>query len=390
MFYFLLFSIMLFFAANDFDRKLNQYSSNIVFFFLFLIFWLVAGLRYETGVDWPGYTQFFNHSESVKKVLTNATTTYFETQFEFGYVLLNSIIKTFTDNVQWLFLIIALITNLMLFSSIKKYSNHIFISLLIYYCTTYFILDMSGIRQCISLNIFLLSLSYIIEENFKKYILSILIASLFHNTSLLLVPMYFLLKMEYKNWILILIVFIGIIISLFQITWITFILEKIIDTFYVKAITGKLTRYGNRDDSRIFGIGFIFNIAVFVFCLFKRKELSKNRMFNVFLNMYVINLFFYFFTWELAELSSRLRLYFAIGNIILFTYFIDIYKHKLNKLLIFIFIISFSIYYGRVYLFEMQDGIAYNPYQNYVIHNLFDLKSTGRERQIKFINNPDQ
>lgn len=381
---------MLFFAANDFDRKFNQYSSNIVFFFLFLIFWLVAGLRYETGVDWPGYTLFFNHSESINKVLTNATTNFFITEFEFGYVLLNSIIKTFTDNVQWLFLIIALITNLMLFSSIKKYSNHIFISLLIYYCTTYFILDMSGIRQCISLNLFLLSLNYIIEGNFKKYILAILIASLFHITSLILIPMYFILKIEYKNWILILFVFIGIIISLFQITWMTFVLEKMIDTFSVQAIAGKLTRYGNRDDSRIFGIGFIFNIAVFVFCIFKRKELSQNKMFNVFLNMYVINLFFYYFTWELTELSGRLRLYFAVGNIVLFTYFIDIYKHKLNRLLIFIFIISFSIYYGRTYLFEMQDGITYNPYQNYVIHNLFDLKSTGHERQIKFRNKPDQ
>ncbi len=386
MFYFIIFSIILFFAAHDYDRQMNKYTSDIIYFWLFLIFWLVAGLKYETGVDWPGYTEFFNNSESIKEVINKASYSFFKTEFEFGYVLLNSIVKTFTDNAQWLFLLIAFITNLMLFSSLKKYSKHIFVSLLIYYGTTYFILDMSGIRQCISLNLFLISLQYILERHFLKYLLVIIIASLFHISSLFLIPMYFVMGKEYKSWLLILIISVGIIISLFQIAWVTLFLEKIIDSFYIKAITGKLSRLSDREDSRNFGIGFLFNGAVFVFCILNRKKLSENKMFNLFLNMYVINLFFYYFIWELTEISSRFRLYFAVGDIVLFTYFLDIYKNRIKKLVVFIFIISFSIFYGRPYLFEMQDGIAYNPYQNYIIQEVFNIKSSGKERNQKFSN----
>lgn len=385
MFYFFIFSILLFFAANDYDRKMNIYSGNIVYGFLFLIFWLVAGLRYETGVDWPGYTSFFKESESIQKITSNGFGSYFENEYEFGYVVLNSIIRTFTVNVQWLFLITGLGTSLLLFGSIKKYSTHIFISLLIYFCTIYFILDMSGIRQCISLNLFLVSIDYISKRKLLKYFGIILFASMFHITSLVLLPLYFVLNLKIKTWVLIIVVSIGIFISLFHISWIMLIVDKITNSFQLAAITGKLTRYSARSDSRNFGMGFILNFLIFVFCIFKRKELDKNKMFNLFLNMYVLSLFFYYFTWELTEISSRFRLYFSVGNIILFSYFLDIYKDKIARTLVFLFIISFSVYSGRIYLFEMSEGVAYNPYQNYVVHKTFGIKSTGMDRLNEFI-----
>ncbi|MBG0859039.1 MAG: EpsG family protein [Bacteroidales bacterium] len=350
-----------------------------------MIFWLVAGLRYETGVDWPGYTKFFVDSESIGKVLKNAVTFHFYDQYEFGYTLLNSVLRTFTDNVQWLFLIIAFSTNLMLFNSVKRYSDHIFISLLIYFGTIYFILDMSGIRQCIALNIFLLSIKYITGRHFLKYFVTILIASMFHITSLLLIPIYFILKIKFNNWVLLSVIIAGLFISVFKITWIIPFLKGISELIQIEAITNRIYAYSNLSGPRIFGFGFLFNFLVFIFCIIERKKLEQNKMFNIFLNMYVISLFFYYFTWELNEFSSRFRLYFTVGNIVLFTYFLDVYKNKLNRFLVFFMIVSFSVFFGRIYFFEMQQGIAYNPYQNYLIYKVFGLKSTGQERLEKFI-----
>ncbi|MEN6452769.1 MAG: EpsG family protein [Prolixibacteraceae bacterium] len=386
MFYLGIFLIILFFAAHDYDRQMNRFTGNMAYLLLFLIFWLLAGLRYETGVDWPGYIKFFNKTESIEKVIGNASGSFMKTEFEFGYVLLNSILKTFTDNVQWLFLLTALISSLMLFSSLRKYSEHVFVSLMIYFGTVYFILDMSGIRQCIALNLFLLSLDFIIKRQFLKYLLAIGIASMFHITSLLLLPLYFILHVEFNNRILIAVVGCGIIISFFHIAWLRFFMEKMIDSFYINSITGKLYGYSNRADVRNFGVGSLLNAVIFIFCILKRNQLKQNSLFNVLLNMYVISLFFYYFTWELNEFSSRFRLYFSIGNIILFTYFIDIYQQRINKLIVFLFIVSFSVFYGRPYLFETQEGIAYNPYQNYITHKIFKMESTGQERLLKFKN----
>jgi hypothetical protein len=383
MFYLLIFIILLLFASLDINKKLNEYSKNISLLFLFLIFWLIAGLRYETGVDWPGYTQFYNQIENISNIFGGSIDVLNNSEFEIGYTLLNSILKLFTNNVQLLFLFIALVTNLMLFSSLKIYSNHIFISLIIYFCTMYFVTDMDIIRQCISINIFFISLKYIIHKNIYKYFLLIFIASLFHQTALLLLPLYFFLNKRFKNSILLIFVSIGVIFALFQISWLRFVINHAID---LGAFTLKLSSYMMKGHSRIFGIGFLGNLIILVFCLIKRNSMKSNKMFNLFLNMYVFSLIFYYFTWEISIISSRFRLYFLIGNIVLLTYFIDMYKNRLIKSLVFVFIVSYCLFYGRIYLFEYTEAISYNPYQNYVIYKMFDIKSTGTERLQLFMN----
>jgi hypothetical protein len=239
---------------------------------------------------------------------------------------------------------------------------------------------MSGIRQCISLNIFLISLKYIKNGPFLKYLIAIIVASLFHVTSLLLIPIYFLLRIKFKSWILVLLVVLGLTVSLIEIKWLIPFLSKVADLLNIQAVTNKLYIYSLRNDPRSYGLGFIFNLIIFIFCIIKRKKLENNEMFNIFLNIYFMSMFFYYFTWELNEFSSRFRLYFSVGNIVLFTYFMDVYSRKLNRFLVFLLIVSYSAYYGRIYFFEMNEGIAYNPYQNYVVHKVFDIKSTGPER----------
>jgi len=384
MYYLIFFSILAFFSFLEMEDKMNPTLKDRVYFFLFLLFWLTAGLRFETGVDWPGYTTFYTDIEGINNFDFQFSYLFKYSEFEFGYAVLNSIFRTITSNIQLLFLFIAFITNLMLFKSIKKYSDHIIVSLLIYYSTIYFVLDLSGIRQCIALNIFLISLDSIYKKEFLKYILLIILATLFHTTALFLIPMYFLLNRKFKNVVYIIFIIIGVLISFIQITWLLFIINSFTGFFQLDAITSKLISYSYRGDTRNFGIGFVFNILLFVFYLIKRNKLESNKMFTIFLNSYMMSFFFYYYTWELSEFSSRFRLYFFIANIFLLSYLIDIYNEKLKRHLLFLFIISFSIFYSRIYIFQMNEGIAYNPYQNYVIYELFDLNSTGYQRLDEF------
>jgi hypothetical protein len=388
MFYFIVFCIILFFATLDYNKNLNQQSRDLAFFILFMAFWLIAGLRYETGVDWPYYDSYFRDIRLIP-VLRDALNLKFYDQYEFGYILLNAVLRVVTPNVQWLWILIAFVTNLLLFSSIRKYSGHIFLSLLLYFTTIYFILDMSGIRQCIALNIFLFSLRYVQRRQFSEYLLLILVAALFHMTSLMLIPVYFILKTEFKSRVLVIFVFAGVLISILQVEWIDFFLDRVSGYIGMEAITNKIYRYSMRSDARVYGIGFILNLLIFLFIIYKRKELADQKMFNIFLNIYVAGLFFYYFTWELNEFSSRLRLYFLAGNIVLFTQFFDVFRRKLNRSIVFLFIVFYSLFYGRTYLFGLPEALAYTPYQNYVVHKVFGLKSTGHERLEEFISSQE-
>jgi hypothetical protein len=335
-------------------------------------------------VDWPGYTLFFENSLSP----IEAVHSYFlgNIEFELGYTLLNAFVGLFTDNVQWLFLLVSFFTSLLLFNSLPKYSKNLFLSLLVYFSIVYFVLDMSGIRQCIALNIFLYSIQFIISGKFVRYFMLIIVAALFHTTALILIPFYFILKVNFKSYILLSVSLAGVLISLLKISWISIVLEKIIGAFFVAAITGKLYGYGNREDVRSFGFGFILNIVILLFFVFKRKSFNDQMVFNVFLNMYVVGLFFYYFTWELTEMSSRLRLYFVVSNLALFPFIVELYKPMFKKYAVVMFTVCFSFFYCRPYILGMREVISYVPYQNYLVYSVFYLESTGEERLRIFSN----
>lgn len=390
MFYSLIFLLLFFFASFDVGRRLTTKLRYYSVLFLFLVFWLIAGLRYETGVDWPGYTLFYKNMDSFVMIFTGNFDFLKDKEFEIGFVLLNSFLKMITDDIQLMFLLIALFTNILLFSSLKIYSKHIFISLMIYFSTLYFVMDMDVIRQCISATIFFYSLIYIANRNIYKFSLAIIIAGSFHQTALLLFPLYYILNKDFKNKYLL--VFVGIAFSVFafQIPWLQFIINHIIGIISPGSFQLKLSSYSNVNISRNFGIGLIGNLLIFIFCLLKRNKLKINNMYNLFLNLFIINLIIYYSTWELSMLSSRIRLYFLMSNIVLLTYFIDVFEERLKKYFIFMFISLYCLFYGRIYFFESPEGISYNPYQNYAVYKIFGLKSTGPERLTKFFNYIDK
>jgi transmembrane protein EpsG len=383
MFYLAIFILILFFAHFEVRWRYSVPSSNLITYSFFLIFWLVAGLRFETGVDWLYYKNFFQRVEPIGEVLSGHSYQFSETRFEIGFKILNSLVKSFTDDVQWLFIIIAFITNILLFLSLRRYSNYLYISLLIYFCSIYFILDMSGIRHCISLNIFLYSIQFLVKKQPYKFFSLILMASLFHITALILFPLYFILKTELKTKTIIVFSLIGLLISVVEIRWLKEVINLFFTYFNFGLLSDKLyfyTAYEIYASDKPFGIGMVVNFLILIFILMNRKNLQKNKLFNAFLNLYLISLFFYYYTWELTELSTRVRLYFLVGNAVLFTYLIDLYKDKLKRYLVFSFIVAFSFFYARVYLLQMPIAIAHNPYQNYVIHKVLDIQGTGYER----------
>lgn len=115
--------------------------------------------------------------------------------FEIGYILLNKIIYFLGFSQRSFLIIIAILIQAPIFYTIYKYSDKPILSVFVYFAFGNFIMTFSGLRQAISMGICFYAYVFIKEKKLIKFILTILVASLFHASvmlCLLLYPLYYI------------------------------------------------------------------------------------------------------------------------------------------------------------------------------------------------------
>lgn len=146
-----------------------------------LPFLIVSSLRYRVGTDWFIYDEYF--------YAINAGTNSFKEPI---FNLLNRIIYLFTDNSQFLFIAVAVITLSFTFAAIYQQSRYIPFSIILYFLSATYFNSLNQMRQAIAMSIFLYASKYIWTRSWKKYLLWILVATGFHISALIYFPIYFL------------------------------------------------------------------------------------------------------------------------------------------------------------------------------------------------------
>lgn len=358
----------------------------------FLLLLLTSGLRYETAVDWVNYKRFFEDVNPIFTIFENGLTGFFnEYHTEPLYTLLNSFIRTFTDDIQVLFFVISLITTTLLFKSIQFFSErkYFFFSIMLYYVLIFFVLDMSGIRQCISLNIVLYAFRYLIERKNIRFLLIVVFASLFHFSALIFLFAPLLLGKKIRLSSLLIIMSLGIIIFVFRIRWLTYSIQTIESLYPDNIVVSKIYAYTISNaiytkEVKIY-IMLLINIFLGIVILYGRDRYWKNNVTNsIFFNLLVAYFFFIFVFWEISAIGFRFGLYFILGLIYFLPKIVDFFS-KNSRILVLSFIIMYSFMHIRVYILEDKSVITYNPYQNYLIHKIFKIESTGLERRDIYI-----
>lgn len=155
-----------------------------------LILILVAGLRYRLGEDTVNYIYMFYHDTP------DITEIDLDFIFDSGqpplWILLNSIIKTLGGRFFVVQLVQATILTTLLLKYFKKHSSYPFICVTIYFLWRYQWYSMVVMKAAIALSIILYANDYFLEKKYKKGFLLILIATGFHQSSLLLAIVPFL------------------------------------------------------------------------------------------------------------------------------------------------------------------------------------------------------
>jgi len=384
MFYFILFFILILFALNDIFIKKSIRTSSYSLLIIVFVLVAVAGLRWETGVDWHAYTIWFDKTPII------GSANFFDIfkSLDIGFLLLISLIKTFGGNIQTIFFIMSIISFSFLYKALKMYTPYRNISIFLYFCLVFFVLDMSGIRQAVSLNIFFFSIRYIKDKNIKKYLIYILIAISFHWTAILFIPFYFFLNKRFSTIKCFIFTSICLLIAIFKINWISFFINFIIKYFTKGLFISKIIIYSTNNIfavSKRFGFGGIAICLIFIFiCIFRKKMEKRFPFFNIFFNLFLFYIFIFFGLFMFAEISSRLRFYTFLSIIILLPYFLFFIKTLESKTIYLFLMIFYGFLYVKPYLLSEEQAIAFTPYQNYIIHKvIFDKTSNGYERMMR-------
>lgn len=182
------------FFARYFSKPIlgrAPYVKNNKLFIFVAMFTLIAisGLRNDIG-DTPFYML------SYKKISGNLSSVKFSGAYIFNFY--QALLHHISNDPQILIFATALITNALIVITLVKYSRIIELSLFVYIASGMFMVSMNGIRQFMAAAIVFTATKFILEGNFLKYLIVIIIASFIHTTALIFIPTYFIVRR--KAW----------------------------------------------------------------------------------------------------------------------------------------------------------------------------------------------
>jgi len=161
------------------------------------------------GYDRYIYSELFDEVADVKRAGGDVQTAYIFELYpsEFGFSWLNVAISYVTANRYIFILILTIVIYALLFISFKRYVDNypfavvLFMGLIFFFTFTY-------LRQLVGVGVGWLSIEYVYKKKFWKFLVVVLLATLIHNSAIILLPIYFLpIKQYSKKMVIVLMVF---------------------------------------------------------------------------------------------------------------------------------------------------------------------------------------
>lgn len=190
--YYVFISLVLITAMITNDIKNYKLKTRIVMTVSSIGIILIQGLRHQSiGHDIQSYLVGLRLSKDMNFLSGDILYNY-----EIGYsIFLQTLARLEVGDQEFLFLVASIII-IPIAYTIGKKSKIPTLSIIMYICLGFFLFTFSGLRQSIAFAITFFSYNYIENRNFKKFILSIVIAVLFHKSAIIFVFAYLLYKVR--------------------------------------------------------------------------------------------------------------------------------------------------------------------------------------------------
>ena len=160
----------------------NQRAHNLGLVFSFALIFIYGALRVNYGSDYQAYENiYFNINSGMYDNKNN---------WEIGFIFLNQIVPSY----RVLIIVLTLFFCICQYILFKKYipASYTILSFILLFLITYYLIgNLTGIRNSVSICMLILSLPFLIKRQFIPFIIFIFLGSLFHTSSLFMLPIYF-------------------------------------------------------------------------------------------------------------------------------------------------------------------------------------------------------
>jgi len=376
--YISIYLLILFFALN---KKLK--NTKVLFNLLLVVLGIFLCMGYMTGSDWRQYELEYNslNSNDIIKYVKG---------YEYLYPALQMVFKSIGFTFWQFFITLKIILFFITIKTFEKYSQYNYAwGLLVFYGV--FGLDAyidNPMRNLIASVIFLSSIKYIISNKLLKYIIMIILASSFHMSALLLLPIYFIRNTNINKKI-ILISLVGLVIFAVIGQWafrkllVEFIWTRsniIAERFNVVYLDKSF--YENRN--HIITVGFLVHVVMYILIFLKKEEIEKQKYGRLIFNLTYVYMIVYIVSFAIW-IFFRMRLYLFVPFCISIAYLPYLYTKLYARLLSISIILIMSFF---TMLSTITGSYKYIPYTNHIFY-LFKNKPNFYERSdYNFRNSP--
>lgn len=332
------------FTSLSTNKRLSKGLRILFAVLVILVPSIFAGLRYGIGTDYQIHKSVFNELESGLEV-TKRT--------EMGYLILNKIIIFFGGNYQCLLFIISFITVACIYKALLRYKDKINVTIgILSFMLLYYQMSYNLLRQMLAISIMIYALKYLENKKSVKYIISCIIATTIHSSSIiflfLLVAYKFLSNEKYKK-----ILFVVYIVAIVLVFNYPKILNPILQNIN---ISSELQYYLNYLKVKYQPIGFGICRYILLFIIPGILIYKRKRDDNIFLFWYNTSVIGFIF-WTTSYVTERELYRISYNFLILIIFLLGFFwketenkKYKLIYRLILLILLFFFWYYDYFYL----------------------------------------
>jgi len=316
----------------------------------------IIGFRYEVGVDWLLYRDFFNGSTITLTL-------------EPGYQLI-SILLSLTGISYWVFVFgITLLSVVVLNKFFKELSYYPVFALGCYFALSP-VFNIEAIRQILAVTFFYIGLVYFINNKRKIYYIYALIATICHISAILMFILPFMIKSKnikfYKY--LLLPGFVLALVGFYPIEILINLISLVIHNSY----TEKLLSYTTPANiSPVITFSLAFKLIILLSYYYRKEHLIKKDALNaghlIVEKIIIFMIFLDVYIGRFGTISSRLDEYFLPAFVCMATLVIYSFGRYLNRIVFTLFIISYLMV--SFYRLSQDDYFKdqFLPYQNYLL-----------------------
>lgn len=341
------------------EDKLNN-NSKIFLTITFLLLFIVSGFRSKLiGVDtW----QFYNAFSRIASVDFKQFDIF---RYEYGFTFLCWILSKIINNPQILLISTAFFINFSVLHFIRKNSNNIFASVLIYIFLNFYFSYMNIMRQAIAISIILWGYEFLKDKKYLKYTICCIIASLFHESALLALLLIVIKKIKFnKKTILVTIAL--IVLSLLYGNQFFNIISNYSPRllYYVDSKFSVSNYFGAVLDAMVYIVLYIIGIII-ISKNNKQHFTNKDSSINFLIGAIGLACIFHTLTIKVI-IFNRFSPYFTIFIVIWITNCLSMIKNNKSRLLLYIIIFFFLILYWLIIMIYRPDWYGVVPYEFFV------------------------